>query len=131
MSIKKDTICWECEWAAGKDKKCPWATKFEPVPGWNATPTTVKADSVSLHKEVNSFIVHDCPLFEPIKVIEQRKEQNEDLRTEFYRAKEEAKKTIIELRKQGNTVKEIAYITGRTTKTIYRILRRVKSEVEQ
>lgn len=37
--VKKDTICWTCEWAGGKDKKCPWASEFKPVPGWDATPT--------------------------------------------------------------------------------------------
>ena len=54
-------ICWECEWAAGKDGKCPWASRFEPVPGWNATPTTVKLTKTS---RSDTFEVHDCPLFE-------------------------------------------------------------------
>lgn len=68
MSSRKDTICCKCKWSAGKDKKCPWAAKFEPVPGWEATPTKVRADVKSVHKTIDSFIVHECPLFELLKM---------------------------------------------------------------
>lgn len=67
------TLCWDCEWACGKDGKCPWATEFKPVPGWNAVPTKFLSSTTArnengkvIHKRyyVDSFNVRECPLFE-------------------------------------------------------------------
>lgn len=63
---KQPTKCWECEWAAGKNGKCPWATKFEPVPGWEAIPTKLL---VSGRQKIDSFIVVECPEFELMREI--------------------------------------------------------------
>lgn len=58
MMAKGNTICWNCAKAC---RKCPWSRNFEPVDGWNATPTKVySAEGVF----IDSFIVHECPLFE-------------------------------------------------------------------
>ena len=66
-SGSKDTLCWYCKNTNAFD--CPWFSKREePVPGWKATPTTLKQQrGKSRNKviEVRSYIVHECPLFEP------------------------------------------------------------------
>ena len=58
-----DTICWHCARATGF---CSWSEKFIPVRGWKATPTEVKIASRPNGTELttDSFIVHECPLFE-------------------------------------------------------------------
>jgi hypothetical protein len=60
---KKDTICWNCKRATGF---CSWSEKFIPVKGWKATPTIIKiANRYGKNKTYdNSFLVHECPLFE-------------------------------------------------------------------
>ena len=123
---RKDTLCWECERAAGKDKKCPWATKFEPVPGWNATPTKIKADKLSVHQTLDSFIVHECPMFQLMDFIKKRNDENVDLKAKFEQEQKEDKQAIIELKKQGKTVEEIAFITGFKQRTIYNIIENTK-----
>lgn len=56
----KDTLCWYCKNTNAFD--CPWFGKNEePVPGWKATPSTVKYKG----QEKPSYRVHECPLFEP------------------------------------------------------------------
>ena len=55
----KDTLCWECKKATGCGD-CPWANRFEPVDGWDATPTEIK----TVGRIEQSYIVNDCPLFE-------------------------------------------------------------------
>lgn len=56
----KDTLCWQCKKStSGSD--CPWANRFEPVDGWNATSSIVK---MGLDRTQESFFVHECPLFE-------------------------------------------------------------------
>lgn len=50
------SLCWNCGKATG-GSDCPWANRFEPVEGWTATPTIIKADRNA------SFMVHQCPLY--------------------------------------------------------------------
>ena len=116
---QKHTLCWDCEWAGGKDKKCPWATKFEPVPGWKATPTKVMAAKLSAHETIDSFIVHECPEFQLMDFIKNRIVENINLKQKLEREQIEDKKAIVELRNQGKTVEEIAFITGYKQRTIY------------
>lgn len=66
-NTKHKTLCWECEWAGGKDKKCPWATNFQPVPGWEAIPST--EDKNPIYDD--SFTVRKCPLFEIDHIIKE------------------------------------------------------------
>lgn len=47
----KGTLCWRCNKACIRG--CSWAERFEPVPGWNATPNG------------RSYHVDACPEFEP------------------------------------------------------------------
>ena len=69
--IHNQTRCWTCRHAVpntrdvsdiGKPgiKGCPWSIAFEPVPGWEATPT-VKYCS---HTPYASFDVQKCPMRE-------------------------------------------------------------------
>lgn len=77
-----DTLCWNCRYATGTqmtktlvltNKKtgakrqfqgCPWATESIAVPGWKAEKTTIKNPETFGGKQ-NSYIVYECPHFEP------------------------------------------------------------------
>lgn len=52
--------CGRCVHATNSDV-CPWATKFEPVPGWEAEPTVI---SPNQHFRETSYNIVSCPLFE-------------------------------------------------------------------
>ena len=47
---KKDSLCWDCKRACGKDQ-CSWAARFEPVSGWNAEQNEL------------GFLVTSCPQY--------------------------------------------------------------------
>lgn len=57
----KETLCWDCEKALGY---CPWSERFDPVPGWNATPTKIPLYDGN-GGYMDSFLVHECPMFVP------------------------------------------------------------------
>ena len=58
MEVKKSTLCWSCAKACGG---CSWSDgSFTPVEGWKAEPTKL----ISLGKEMDSFLVLACPLYE-------------------------------------------------------------------
>lgn len=50
---RRPTLCWEC---ANALCGCSWSQRFEPVPGWVATPT--------YNKGIQSYIVTECPEFD-------------------------------------------------------------------
>ena len=127
---KRETLCWQCEWATGKDKKCLWATKFEPVEGWTAIPTKVRADKFSRHTVIDSFIVCDCPLFELMEEIKRRNEEKKNVkkRKKYSKYKPTDYDKISELRNVGKTYKEIAEILGVSDKSIYRAVHRGKKK---
>lgn len=52
------TICWSCANAFGG---CSWSKAFKPVENWTATRKDVKTTKDGY---VESYIVHDCPLYE-------------------------------------------------------------------
>ena len=54
----QSTICWNCSKAC---RGCSWSRNFQPVDGWQATPTKVYQAN---GKTLDSFIVHNCPQFE-------------------------------------------------------------------
>lgn len=132
---KHSSLCWECEWAAGKDEKCPWANKFEPVPGWKAIPTKVLNQSENKQKGrkasfLDSFDVCECPLFELMHEIKEGlvknsgKVRNGKLRQEeMAEVLEAVKKLRFE---DGKTAKEIASKIGYDERSIYRIFKRIK-----
>lgn len=49
-----ETLCWFCGNSIGA---CRWASSFQPVPGWTATPTRKNGN--------DSFFVSACPEFVP------------------------------------------------------------------
>lgn len=77
-----DTLCWNCRYATGTQmpktlvltsrktgakrqfKGCPWATASIAVPGWKAEKTIIKNPETFGGKQ-NSYIVYECPYFEP------------------------------------------------------------------
>lgn len=50
-------LCWDCANVYGG---CEWAARFEPVPGWDAIPTTRTVSGKFVEK---SFSVRACPKF--------------------------------------------------------------------
>lgn len=55
-----DTICWECKNAVGG---CSWSRELEPVDGWQAIPTKIKANGNNQIIMTDSYIVRGCPEF--------------------------------------------------------------------
>ena len=60
----RGTLCWRCKKAVGR---CSWTgldsskkVRFEPVPGWDAIPTTRTVSGKFVEK---SFSVRACPKF--------------------------------------------------------------------
>jgi hypothetical protein len=54
------TLCWKCKKASG-GLGCEWASRFEPVKGWDAVPTTIPLQN---GLRADSFCVKSCPKFE-------------------------------------------------------------------
>ena len=66
----KINICFDCKKSCGD---CPWSAvdedtrrpKFEPVPGWTATPHRLKIGNCRYGAVyVDTYHITDCPLFE-------------------------------------------------------------------
>ena len=119
---KHKTLCWECEWAGGKDKKCPWACKFEPVPGWEAVPTKIQTTD----RIVDSFDVYACPLFELMYEIKVGIVANAGKKRHFNRLTEEEREYIKSLVEEGYSAYAIIDITGHCSKTVNKIVKEIK-----
>ena len=56
--------CWDCVNAYGG---CEWSDHLEPVPGWDATPTSrvlkVGGKGKGGTRVASSFVIHACPKF--------------------------------------------------------------------
>ena len=55
----RQTLCWQC---VTPILRCPWMGCLAPVPGWLATPSRI--ESPNQNTQMNSFCVHECPLYE-------------------------------------------------------------------
>lgn len=57
-------LCWTCANACGG---CEWSDHLEPVPGWDATPTSrvlkVGGKGKGGTRVASSFVIHYCPKF--------------------------------------------------------------------
>ena len=57
-------LCWTCAAACGG---CEWSDHLEPVPGWDATPTSrvlkVGGKGKGGTRVASSFVIHTCPKF--------------------------------------------------------------------
>lgn len=64
-SIKKPSLCWDCQKATGK---CEWSAEFKAVDGWAAEETVIVArrrvGNRLVQEKTNSFHVIECPKFE-------------------------------------------------------------------
>lgn len=60
----RDQLCWTCANACGG---CEWSDHLEPVPGWDATPTSrvlkVGGKGKNRTRVETSFVIHYCPKF--------------------------------------------------------------------
>lgn len=58
LSNKSQQKCWTCIHSVPNkiDRGCPWSKRFEPVPGWNATPIIKKG-------ELSTYCIQDCPQY--------------------------------------------------------------------
>ena len=61
---KKANICFGCKNAVPDDcgHGCEWSRKFEPVPGWTATPTLLRSGGC---EPTESWHIEACPKFDP------------------------------------------------------------------
>lgn len=61
---KRANICFDCKNAVPDDcgHGCEWSRKFEPVPGWTATPTTLRSGGCT---PTESWHITACPKFDP------------------------------------------------------------------
>lgn len=58
----KANICINCKNAVPDNRGhgCEWSRNFDPVPGWTAEPTILRAGG----NEIESYRITDCPKFE-------------------------------------------------------------------
>ena len=59
-----ETLCWTCKHATNAYYICPWSAHGEPVPGWKAKATKLKALKGKGNLEIQSYIIMKCPLYE-------------------------------------------------------------------
>lgn len=134
MKVSRDrhTLCWTCQWAGGKEGKCPWASEFKPVPGWNAEPTKIYTRDAK-GNYIDSFIVNECPLYELMDEIKrQTVEKAGKTRDaeEYRRIREENYKTVKRMYfEECKMPRVIADLTGIDERQIHRIVRRIKERM--
>ncbi len=63
-SAYQQQLCWDCANVYGG---CEWSARFEPVPGWDAIPTSrvlkVGGKGKGGTRVASSFVIHTCPKF--------------------------------------------------------------------
>lgn len=64
VEYQSTQLCWTCANACGG---CEWSDHLEPVPGWDATPTSrvlkVGGKGKGGTRVASSFVIHTCPKF--------------------------------------------------------------------
>lgn len=64
VEYQSTQLCWTCANACGG---CEWSDHLEPVPGWDATPTSrvlkVGGKGKNRTRVETSFVIHYCPKF--------------------------------------------------------------------
>jgi hypothetical protein len=64
VEYQSTQLCWTCANACGG---CEWSDHLEPVPGWDATPTSrvlkVGGKGKGGTRVASSFVIHSCPKF--------------------------------------------------------------------
>lgn len=60
----KQQLCWSCQRVY--DRSCEWSSDFTPVPGWDATPTEVRASRKGKPDLIlSSYDITRCPKYIP------------------------------------------------------------------
>lgn len=117
----KETLCWKC--ANPGTGGCSWDRCFAPVEGWTATPTRIWL--AYRQTSMESFVVHDCPLFRPETNKVRAKEKFGGIR----KITDEQLLTCVAA---GLNDKTIAAMFGMMPETVYRRRRRLgKAEKEE
>ena len=64
VEFQSQQLCWTCANACGS---CEWSDHLEPVPGWDATPTSrvlkVGGKGKGGTRVEASFVIRSCPKF--------------------------------------------------------------------
>ena len=64
VEYQSTQLCWDCANVYGG---CEWSARFEPVPGWDATPTSrvlkVGGKGKGGTRLAFSLMIHYCPKF--------------------------------------------------------------------
>lgn len=64
VEYQSTQLCWTC---ANACDGCEWSDHLEPVPGWDATPTSrvlkVGGKGKGGTRVASSFVIHSCPKF--------------------------------------------------------------------
>lgn len=64
VEYQSTQLCWTCANACGG---CEWSDHLEPVPGWDATPTSrvlkVGGKGKGGTRVASSFVIRSCPKF--------------------------------------------------------------------
>lgn len=60
--MRTETLCWNCKNSLGN---CPWSEDYEPVEGWDATPTEFPTgyNADKTPRIIQSFCVRSCPQY--------------------------------------------------------------------
>ena len=58
--MNSGTLCWDCARAYGT---CSWSRKLEPVKGWEAAETIIRARTQYGNNPITSYCVTYCPEF--------------------------------------------------------------------
>ena len=59
FKLKRQTLCWNC-----KRLDCSWMKDLKPVKGWTAEKSSISSFTSRKKREIKSYFVIDCPLFE-------------------------------------------------------------------
>lgn len=64
---RSEQPCWTCFYGAGaKDDDgnvCPWASRLQPHPDWDAIPTRLQDCHGGGVKEYTSYQIYSCPMY--------------------------------------------------------------------
>lgn len=89
--MSSEQKCDTCQHAAPSPAKglgCPWSIRYEPVPGWDATPTRIanQRGSARFSQDgyMDSYAIRDCPLY---KAERPREQEHGKTRTLTYQGK--------------------------------------------
>lgn len=125
--MRKSTLCWKCQNTCGG---CSWSSSFKPVENWIAKKTMIKNGDYTYE----SYLVIDCPKFEPLKVSKKKVADNKIdwfLKFKPYETaftKDERKLVGLYLNSRGCDVAKEFHMSARS---VQRELHKIKQKLER